>query len=325
MGLLRTNNHKPPIWLPNGHFQTIYPALFREVDGIVYQREKIGTPDNDFLMLDWCIATPGRRGKTLVILSHGFEGDSHRSYMKGMVKAMRSLGHDCLAWNYRSCGGILNDTAQFYHSGATKDLDHVINHALQFGYEQIGLIGFSLGGNLTLKYLGENRIRPKEIVKALCFSVPMDLEACSRHLDRGVNRVYQERFLKTLRTKIKEKAVKFPELLDKGRLTLVNSVYTFDDVFTGPLHGFQNAHEYYGNSSAKAYISGIKIPTLIIHAVNDPMIPVECLPLKEIAALPNVDMLLSGRGGHCGFATYRSGEIGYWSEEEAKLFLTMGN
>src|SRR5690606_16805681 len=134
-----------------GHFQSIYPALFRQVNGIKYFREKIVTPDDDFLNLDWSYAE-GDAPKPLVILSHGLEGDSTRQYITGMVKLLTSHGYDCLAWNFRSCGGEMNRTARFYHSGATEDLDAVIKYAFEKGYADVRLVGFSLGGNLTLKY-----------------------------------------------------------------------------------------------------------------------------------------------------------------------------
>ncbi len=320
MGLVRLNTHKPPLWLPGGHLQTVYPALFREVGGIDYRRERLSTSDGDFLLLDWHITPATGRSRPLLILSHGFEGDSHRPYIKGMVKALSGAGVDCLAWNFRSCGGELNDTPRFYHSGATDDLDTVVRHAIRAGYQRIFLAGFSLGGNLTLKYLGEKRGRPAEIERALCFSVPMDLEACSRHLDRPMNHVYQRRFLNSLRIKVKEKGNRHPDAIDVSLLPGVRSVYAFDDIFTGPLHGFRGAADYYTQCSAKHYITSIGVRTLIVNAANDPMIPVCSLPLAEVGHLRNVDFWLTSRGGHCGFLE-RQGR--YWSEEIAVEFFSV--
>ncbi len=317
MGLVRLNTHKPPVWLPGGHLQTIYPALFRKVVGVDYRRERLGTPDGDFLLLDWHTPPATEENRPLLILSHGFEGDSHRPYIKGMVKALSREGVDCLAWNFRSCGGELNHTPRFYHSGATDDLDAVVKHAIRAGYRRIFLAGFSLGGNLTLKYLGEKRTRPVEIERALCFCVPMDLEACSRHLDRPVNHVYQRRFLNSLRIKIKEKGNRHPGDIDVSSLSRARSVYAFDDIFTGPLHGFRGASDYYTQCSAKHFISSITVRTLIVNAVNDPMVPVGSLPLAEVAHLRDVDLWLTSRGGHCGFLERRGR---YWSEEIAVQF-----
>lgn len=320
MGLVRIGDSRPPFWLPGGHLQTIYPALFRKVGGVIYQRETIATPDGDFLLLDWSRAQPARRAETVIILSHGFEGDSYRPYIKGMVKTLLSLGHDCLAWNFRSCGGVLNSTPGFYHSGATDDLDLVVRYALRSGYKEVGLVGFSLGGNLTLKYLGEQRDRPEGIGKALCFSVPMDLEACSKHLNNPINRGYQNRFLNTLRLKIRQKATAFPDHVDARLLADINSVYAFDDLITAPLHGFQNAAHYYTSCSARHFLADIRVPTRILHAANDPMIPLGCLPLGAISRLEHVSMLLTANGGHCGFQEITSGEMSYRSEREAKAF-----
>lgn len=319
MGLVRLNTHKPPLWLPGGHLQTVYPALFRKVDGVGYRRERLNTSDGDFLLLDWHTAPATVGSRPLLILSHGFEGDSHRPYIKGMVKALSRAGVDCLAWNYRSCGGELNHTPRFYHSGATDDLDAVAKHAIRTGYRKIFLAGFSLGGNLTLKYLGEKRARPAAIERALCFSVPMDLEACSRHLDRTMNHIYQRRFLESLRVKVKEKGARHPEAIDASLLGAVRSVYAFDDVFTGPLHGFRSAADYYTQCSAKHYIASIDVRTLIVNAANDPMVPVHSLPLAEAERLSNVDFWLTSRGGHCGFLERRGR---YWSEDLAVAFFT---
>lgn len=324
MGLIRKDTYKPPFWLPGGHSQTIYPALFRKVAGVPYRRERITTPDGDFLSLDWCAPASGDKPNPLVILSHGFEGDSHRPYIRGMVRELMSIGFDCLAWNFRSCGGEMNLTPVFYHSGATDDLDLVVKHAAGRGYRKIYLVGFSLGGNLTLKYLGERRERPGELARAICFSVPMDLEACSRHLGRFPNQVYQRRFLETLRIKIREKSAFHPDRIDVRLLAKARSVYAFDDLFTAPLHGFEDARDYYTRCSSKHYIASIGIPTLIVNAENDPMIPAGSLPLDEVAGLGKVDMWLTSRGGHCGFPEVRAGRQVYWSEEKAKQFLGSG-
>lgn len=321
MGVVRNPGFQTPLWLWNGHWQTVYPALFRTVEGVVYRRERLPTPDGDFLLLDWCEAGPQMDDKPLVILSHGFEGDSHRPYVKGMVKALRGAGFSCLAWNYRSCGGELNLTPGFYHSGATADLDLVIRHAIGTGYRQIALVGFSLGGNLTLKYLGESRLRPKEVAGAVCFSVPLDLEACSLHLDKPVNRIYQQRFLKSLKIKVEEKARAHPAHVDAAKLRYATSVYAFDDLYTGPLHGYKGAGDYYSSCSARYFLSTIDRPTLIVNAANDPMVPEYSLPLKELERLSKVNLWLSSQGGHCGFLQRGAKNGPYWSENVATNFL----
>jgi len=326
MPLISSDTYRPPSWLPNGHLQTIFPSVFRKVPEVNYVRERVDTPDGDFLNLDWAYAhgRPAEPPPSLVVLSHGFEGDSSRQYVRGMVRTMVRNGFDCLAWNFRSCGGEMNLRPRFYHSGATDDLDLVIRHALRKSYDRIYLVGFSLGGNLTLKYLGERgeKLLPSAIRKAVVFSVPMDLLACSRHLQRPSNILYQQRFLLTLKPKIEQKSRLFPQLIDSRKYHLIRSVYDFDDRYTAPLHGFRNAEDYYRQSSARYYLEGIPTPTLAISAINDPMIPVSSLPVETIARLPLVSLLLTRQGGHCGYRPMDPAENIYWSEQQALQFFS---
>ncbi len=321
MPLLRTHAHQAPIWLPNGHFQTIFPALFRKVKNVRYTREQIVTPDEDFLNLDWAKTTQPKV-KGLVILSHGLEGDSERQYILGMVRALTRHGYDCLAWNYRSCGGEMNKQVRFYHSGATDDLEIIVQHALQKNYHEINLIGFSLGGNLTLKYLGEKgeEIHP-EIKKAVVFSVPMDLLACSRAIEKPENRLYLNRFLGSLKPKVHAKAKVFPEKINAGNYSKVKTFYDFDHIYTAALHGFNGAEDYYRQNSAKFFVENITIPTLIVNALNDPLVPAESLPQAIIANIPNVWLELTVAGGHCGFRDRDTRNGLYWSEKRALEFL----
>jgi predicted alpha/beta-fold hydrolase len=315
-----------PFWLPNGHLQTIYPALFRVIKEVKYVRERIYTPDNDFLDLDWSLSKKsaedsGRKNK-LAILSHGLEGDSSRQYIIGMVRMLNMAGYDCLAWNFRSCSGEMNQTSRFYHSGATEDLAAVIQHATDKGYGAIQLLGFSLGGNLTLKYLGEQAEEiGSNIEKAVVFSVPMDLKACSLAIIKWENRVYQSRFLKTLKPKVDKKAQHFPGDINPKDFRFVNTLYDFDHIFTAPLHGFDSADHYYASCSSMHFVKNISIPTLIVNAVNDPIVPANSLPQDIIAGLDNVYLEITSSGGHCGFRpSDTSGGI-YWSESRALEFL----
>lgn len=322
MPLVHLNSRISPFWLPNGHFQSIYPALFRQVNGIKYFREKIVTPDDDFLSLDWSYA-PGEGSKSLVILSHGLEGDSNRQYITGMVKLLNRHGFDCLAWNFRSCGGEMNQTARFYHSGATEDLDAVIRFAFGKGYSDIRLVGFSLGGNLTLKFLGEaGALIDRRIKGAIVFSVPMDLRACSLAIIQPRNQIYMHRFLKSLKPKVVEKARFFPERISLDKHQLVKTLYDFDDFYTARLHGFEGADHYYAQCSSMHFVEPIAIPTLIVNAQNDPIVPFDSLPIDTLRAHSSVTLLATKDGGHCGFRPARmTGEF-YWSETRALEFLT---
>lgn len=326
MPLICTNTHQPPAWLPNGHYQSIYPALFRKIKSF-YHRERIATPDDDFLDLDWSFAvtneTVNTKKHSLVILSHGLEGSSTRQYITGMAKLLNQNRYDCLAWNYRSCSGELNRQLRFYHSGETTDLEFVIQHALAKGYTDIQLMGFSLGGNVTLKYVGEwsKNIHPA-IKKVVVFSVPMDLLACSRNIEKPENKLYLWRFLQSLRPKIEAKASQYPEHFDLDKWKQVKTFWDFDHVYTGPLHGFEGADDYYQRSSSKYFVKNIAIPTLIVNAENDPLVPYRSLPMEAIADMNNVWLELTQQGGHCGYRpqkfTYKGA---YWSELRALSFL----
>ncbi|MDX5442428.1 MAG: alpha/beta fold hydrolase, partial [Hymenobacteraceae bacterium] len=299
MPVLDTSAHKSPFYLFNGHMQTIVPALFRTVEGVEYVRERIETPDKDFLDLDW-----SRIGSDkLVVLSHGLEGDAGRPYIKGMVKAMNAAGADALAWNYRSCSGELNKLLRSYHMGVTDDLHYVITHALQSKkYKEVFLIGFSAGGNITLKYLGEAPQNVPSLVKrAVVFSVPVDLKSGAEHLAKLQNRVYLNRFLKTLRAKMAQKAQQLPGQLDITDYEKLTTFEQFDNRFTAPIHGFKDAEDYYARCSSKQFLPHIEIPTLVVNAQNDPFLSKECFPFQEAARNPHVFLEVPEQGGHVGF------------------------
>lgn len=310
-------NYSPPFLLFNPHLETIYPALVRRVSLQPYTRERITTPDNDFLDLDWL-----RQGsQKLVIVSHGLEGNTHRAYIKGMARVFFQNGFDVLTWNYRGCSGEMNKQLRFYHSGATDDLHTVVDHALsQQTHQEIYLVGFSLGGNLTLKYLGENRTRTSLIKKAVAFSVPVDLHTSCIQISKPGNWVYSNRFLKSLKKKVLEKA-QFIKELDINGLDQVKTLMEFDDHFTGPVHGFKNAIDYYQQSSALRYMSGISVPTLLVNAKNDPFLSPECFPVEQFAQHDFIQIETPKHGGHVGFARFNHDNI-YWSEERALRFIT---
>jgi len=283
---------------------------------VAYRRERIDTPDGDFLHLDWL-----RTGSDkLAILSHGLEGDTDRVYMRGMATALRRAGWDVLAWNYRGCGGSPNRLLRAYHSGATDDLDLVVRHALP-GYASAALVGFSLGGNLTLKYLGErgDTLDPR-IRRAVAFSTPCDLAAGARELEKPSNRLYTWYFLRTLKAKASEKAHRFPGCVDLTRIRAARTVYDFDDAFTAPIHGFGDAADYYRQCSCRHFIEGITVPTLLVNAANDPFLPEACYPREEARQHPVFHLEIPDHGGHVGFVRFGSDGT-YWSEARTVAFL----
>ncbi len=305
--------YSPPAFLFNRHLETIYPAIFRKVVLEHYQRERITTLDNDFLDLDWL----KQSSPNLVIISHGLEGNSHRAYMKGMAKVFYEQGFDVMAWNYRGCSNEINKQLRFYHSGATDDLGFVINHASS-QYDNVFLLGFSLGGNLTLKYLGEiGSVNPK-IKKAVTFSVPLDLHKSCLQISQPHNWPYEQRFLKSLKTKVILKSKTQPALNIKG-INQIRTLMEFDDQFTAPIHGFKNAIDYYTQSSAIHFLSKIKTPTLIVNAKNDPFLSKECYP--DVNSLSAITFEIPERGGHVGFSQFSQNGL-YWSELRALEYIT---
>ncbi len=304
--------YNPPFGFSNGHIQTLYPPLFRTVDSVKYQRERIETFDSDFLDLDWSRQSNNK----LVIISHGLEGNTSRAYVQGMVQAVNNAGWDALAWNYRSCSGEPNRKLRSYHNGITDDLSWVIQHAKKNQtYTQIALIGFSLGGNLTLLYLGREIVDPI-ISKAIVFSVPCDLKGSAAVLKRTSNKLYMKRFLILLHKKIRSKMKLMPELIDDKQYNTIKDFKAFDDRYTAPIHGFKDAYDYWKRCSSRLYIPYIKTPTLIVNAVNDPFLSESCYPFKEVHSNKQVTLETPQSGGHVGFISFNHDKV-YWSEKRA--------
>jgi predicted alpha/beta-fold hydrolase len=316
MPLMSESSYKRPNWLFNGHLETIYPSLFRTVNIQNPVRERIETPDNDFLDLDWYRSGSDR----LVIISHGLEGNSRRPYMLGMAREFILRGFDVLSWNFRGCSEELNKSIIFYHSGATYDLDTVVAHANK-SYGEINLVGFSLGGNLTLKYLGEKQSTNPKLKKAVAVSVPLDLAKSCEKISTGENIIYSKRFLTTLKEKVMRKSDMFPGQIPVELLRRTLTLRQFDDFFTGPLHGFSDAAEYYDVNSSLQFLDRIEIPTLVLNARNDPFLSDTCFPVQLANRLDLVHFEFPRHGGHVGFVG-PSTEKSYYSELRAVEFIT---
>jgi len=299
MPVVSTAYRGGPFYLFNGHLQTIVPALFRSVKNVYYRRERIYIPDGDFLDLDW--SETG--SQSLAILSHGLEGSADRSYIKGMVKVMNQAGLDALAWNFRSCSGESNKLLRMYHMGASDDLHLVVEHALRTDkYRQIYLLGFSMGGNITLYYLGKQAGQvPPEVKRAVVFSVPCHISSASKKMARPENRVYMQRFLKTLHQKLTDKLALMPDEMNMEGYHSLKSFPEFDERFTAPMHGYKNAEDYYESCSSRQFLPQIQIPTLLVNAQNDPFLSPECFPVPEAEANKYFYLEMPCRGGHVGF------------------------
>jgi len=307
---------RAPFFLRNGHVQTILPVLLPRRVRAPFIRERLELPDGDFLDLDWL-----RRGATrLAILAHGLEGSSTQQYIRGMASTLAAAGWDALAYNFRGCSGEPNRLPRAYHSGETEDLRTVIARAGR-DYGIIALVGFSLGGNVILKYLGE--APPHAAVHtAAAICAPIDLAACARKLDqhRG-NRLYLRRFIVSLVEKIEAKATLFPDIVDSTGARHLRTFEQFDDRYTGPLHGFRDAVDYWTQSSACQFLPHISIPTLLLQPRNDPFLAPEAYPWPEAEANPHLHLEAPDSGGHVGFLDLRYG-LQPWSERRVVEFLS---
>ncbi|MCA9735115.1 MAG: alpha/beta fold hydrolase [Deferribacteres bacterium] len=310
--------YEPPQLLANGHLLTIYPSLFRKLPLPEYRRERIPTPDEDFLDLDWS-SVGARRA---VVISHGLEGSTERPYIVGMVHAFNKAGWDAVAWNFRSCSGEPNNQVYAYHSGRWQDVHTVCEHVLASGlYDELALVGFSMGGNMSLMYLGQQETKlDARMYGCVVFSVPCDLESGAVELAKWQNKLYMRRFLNHLHKKIKWKMEKFPGKIDDAGYSRINSFAQFDDRYVAPYWGFRDALDYWRKASSKPYIPRITVPTLLVNAQDDPFLAPACYPVAEAEENPFFTLLQPKHGGHVGFVQFNQ-EKEYWSEKVAVTFL----
>ncbi len=304
----------PPNWMFNGHLQTIMPA-FRRI-AFYYERERINTSDGDFLDLDW--AESGSRN--LLILTHGLEGNSQRPYMMGMAKRFFKEGWNILAWNCRSCSGEMNLKPRLYNHGEIGDIGEVIAHALRVkDYERIALVGFSMGGSITMKYLGvHGKEIPDPIDRGIAFSSPCDLREGVKVLGNWDNAFYRRKFNRSLRPKIEAKAKQFPDLVDINNFGNIRIWEDFDKYFSAPLNGYTDADDFYEKASAKNFMAGTTIPTLLVNAKNDPLLNDYCSPRDICTDHPNLFLETPKDGGHVGFQVANNQHT--WSEDRAWEF-----
>ena len=300
--------YRPPLGFRDPHIQTMFPVLFRKRPAIQYLRERITTVDGDFLDLDW-----SRVGSIqLCIVLHGLEGSSRSINVLGMVRALNRQGVDVLALNYRGCSGVMNKKPSFYHSGLTTDLHAVMTHLEDAaGYLQIFLTGFSIGGNILLKYLGEQGSAVcGRLTKAIAISPPVDLTSSTQRLALPNNKIYMKRFLYRFRKKLKQKRKSFPHDIDLRGFRKIKNFQQYDGRYTAPSFGFRSAEAYWQESSSRSFIPNIKISTLILSARDDPFLGDESYVQIDN---PCVETLYSEFGGHMGFVSFEE-DGQYWSE-----------
>ena len=304
----------PSFYLLNKHFQTIYPTLQKSVK-VKYERERLTTEDNDFLDIDWI----RNSNKNIVVLFHGLEGHSYARYMQGLAKVLSSHNYDVVSVNFRGCSGVPNTLLKSYHAGFTEDYSLVFEHVKSLNiYEKINAVGFSLGGNALVKYLGETQAQSL-IHKAVGVSVPCDLESSAKKLSSGFSKIYLNRFLKRLKEKVRSKEKIFPNIVDYKGIYEANDFIEFDNLFTAPINGFDDVYDYWSKNSCKGYISTISTPTIILNAENDPFLPSECYPRIECENNEKVHLFTPKHGGHVGFPKKVNG-VNYYEKVILEFF-----
>lgn len=322
----RIRPYRAPLWLRGPHVQTIAGKFLRPGPGIALRRERLELPDGDFLDLDF--AEAGDHDAPVVLVLHGLEGSARRRYMLVTYRELLARGLRPVGLNFRACSGEPNRLPRLYHSGDTGDVRHVVEHlADRFPDVPMGAIGFSLGGNVLLKYLGEaGEDAGRRLRAAVAISVPFDLTAGAATLERGLmGRIYTVYFLRNLRRKVRAKARLLDGHIDVQATLRARTLRAFDDAATAPLHGFADSADYYRRSSSAAYLERIRIATLLLQAEDDPFLPPDAIPRDAIARNPHLVAGFTERGGHVGFLTRGGGPGGrrlrFWAEEEAARFL----
>lgn len=299
MPVVNSNYKGPPFFYLNGHFETIIPSMSRKIKGIAYEREQIETPDDDFLNLDWI----KNGSEKLLVISHGLEGGSDRHYVLAMAKLFSENGWDVLAWNNRSCNGEMNRQRILYHHAASYDVRTVVDHAMSVGkYKDVAMVGMSMGGGQTIRYLGEEPEfgLPDQVKRAVVISVPCSLPESVDTLSLKSNRVYEKRFLNKLKDKLRRKAAQYPDI-DVSGLEDIKSLELFDETYSAPLHGFKSRADFYVHCNPLPFIPKISKELLILNALNDPLLIGNCFPYELAKGMSNVHLETPEKGGHVGF------------------------
>lgn len=351
-----------PSWLPGGHLQTIHASLFARHHRIAFARDRVETPDRDFVDIDWAgpglfphkppvrppaepapleagasaaarwiapvdwQALPQESGAPALILFHGLEGSSGSNYAQAIAAHFRSRGWVVAVAHFRGCSGSPNRLARAYHSGDSADIGFMLDTVRQrLPRARWHAAGVSLGGNALLKYLGEQEHEAGWLTACAGISVPLDLVAGGAALGRGFveRQLYTRYFLRTMRRKVLEKAGRYPGVIDVMRIVQARDLHDFDDTYTAPMHGFRNALDYWNKASSKPWLASVRVPTLVLNARNDPFLPARSLPTPEQCS-DRVLLHQPARGGHAGFAVGRFPASLNWLPERLGRFFETG-
>jgi len=304
-------SHRAPWWLPGGHLQTIWPSLFSRAvvgDPPAFHRERWTTPDQDFIDVDFLVDQPGAADEVatrpLLILFHGLEGSSASGYAQAFACLARAQGWSYAVPHFRGCSGELNLAPRAYHSGDYEELEWILARMAERRGGPVLAVGISLGGNMLLRWAEESGAQAaKKALAVAAVCSPIDLAAGGHAIGRGFGRhTYTRMFLRTMKPKALAKLRQHPGLFDERRLRAARDLYEFDNVFTAPLHGFRDTDDYWKRASAKPHLRDIRIPALVLNALNDPFVPGSSLPQRSEVG-PHVTLWQPRHGGHVGFAS----------------------
>jgi predicted alpha/beta-fold hydrolase len=300
--LSRAPEFTPPRWLAGAHAQTIYASKLCPQPRVVYRRERWDTPDGDFIEVDFIPAPEAAGQAPWLVLFHGLEGSSRSHYARTLMQLAGHLGWNGAVPHFRGCGGEANRLARAYHSGDTPEVDWILRRfAARAGSAPVHAAGISLGGNVLMKWLGEQGAGAAGVIdSAVSVCAPVDLAAAGAALERGFSRLYALSFLQTLKDKALEKHRRFPGLFDAGALARARTMRAFDDLFTAPLHGYRNVDDYWTRASCKPVLGAVAVRSLMINALDDPFLPPSALPRQD-AVSPSITLEYPASGGHVGF------------------------
>jgi len=309
--------------LKNPHLQTIFPLLLPQ-NRCDYIREDFYFSDGDFTEIVWSEEPGTKHYAHVTVLFHGLGGSIKSHYIQGMMYTLKQAGHLCVLMHFRGCGIRTNDAERSYHAGETQDaLDFISYLQGRFSNAKLHAVGYSLGANMLLKLLGRYKVL-SPLHSAVAISTPLELEPCTLHLSKGFAKVYQMYLLKSLKSNLLLKSKKHDLKSQWGLSTTVinkiKSIYEFDDLYTAPVHGFKNAHDYYTKNSAKQYLLDIHTPTLMVHALDDPFMPPSVLPTSDELS-KSITFELSENGGHVGFIEGSLFKPNFWLEKRVLNFL----
>lgn len=317
--ILEKSTYRPALPFKSSHFNTIYRTLFHKLEPN-YQRERMETADGDFMDLDFTLVDSDR----LVVILHGLEGSSQSKYMQALSLVLQQEDFDSVSVNFRGCSGEPNRLLSAYHSGKTEDLAEIFSYLDQHkNYKEYYLVGYSLGGNMALKYLGEGRSDiPGKLAACVAVSVPCDLKGSSEEISKFWNAVYMQRFLVSLKRKTLKKMEQFPEAdLEREKLRKVNNFFDYDNLYTAPVHGFKDAFDYWARNSCNQFLGGIRVPSLLVTATDDTFLSESCYPFEQARSHKYFHLEATRFGGHVGYNSEFSNGSGFWLEKRIASFL----